>query len=1019
MRRWRYRPLQAAAVAALAALITACAAFAPLYYRAMQQSLAEITLDNAPVIGNSLQLTSVPAAGSAEVASVEDIASSVPSGVRDDFRPPILGYTAASAIAPGGPDLPAGDLIWRGGACRHLTFEAGGCPSGPGEIAVSQADVDNFGYDVGSTVKVLGAPTGEAADPPAVALEVVGVYRQRPGDYWLGQTLTGRSGTISPGPPSFLQHDTWITDRETVDGAESQLLVTSSTAGYLLDRDGVGVDELLDLGPAITALHAPGADSADLRVVSGLPELADDVQHQIDQSRVTVPLLLAQLCLLVLVVLWLVLLAMTEQRRPEVALARLHGRGRRGARALLLVELLPITLVSVVPGAVLALLAAWFARAVVLPGEPPFEIGWPFLVAVALSAVVLAVLTVVAVGRVVREPVERLLRRVPPRRTGWSLGVGEALVIAGAGGIVIVFATGGLDGPSALAAPGLLAIVVGLVLAHLTTPTAALVGRRELRRGRVRSGVSVLDAARSPATSRIVAMVTLAAALAVFSADALAVGDRNRTSAAEQEAGAARVADVSGADLTGLRAALDEVDPDGRRVTPVVEILPGSSDAAGTLAVLPESFQRIALFPGGGPSAAQWDRLRAPRTAPIELTGTQLSLDLVDSTLVSERVDGTTTSVTVGVDLVDASGQPLHDSLGKLSGPTQRQRLTRPVDCADGCKLVGIWIGTLPSATVTGSATLQHVTTQPSGDSVAVGPPARWRAFEGEDGNAIEATGGSADSLTVRVDGEGAALLTLQQTWIPTVVPTLVAGALPPDSSGGSYTFAGLDGQAQDARRVGTIDRVPASPANTYVANLETLQRGRAAVSTDRFQVWFADDDPALLARVTKSLEKRGLGVIGSRTLGDVRRGFDESAAAWSLQLAVLVGVAALLIGALVLVVSAVSTWRMRARDLAALRMSGVSARATRSMAVTAQLPALAVGIVAGSLAGLAGAQLALPIVPLFTEDPEVSTLDLSTAWPAVVAATVAVVVVLGLTSLLIGRALAARADLRRLRETL
>jgi putative ABC transport system permease protein len=1022
VRRWRYRPLQAAAVAALAALITACAAFAPLYYRAMQQSLTEITIDDSSVLQHGLQVTSVATGGfdPAPARSVEDVAGSVPDDVAADFHPPILSYTAASAVAPGGPARPAGDLVWRAGACDHLRFDAGRCPSAAGEIAVSQDDVDTLGYAVGRSVQVLGKPSpADPTRPEVVSLEIVGAYQQRPGDFWFGRTLAGFSGTISPGPPSILLHDTWITDRETIDGPDADLMVTSSTAAYLLDREAVGVDELLELGSAITELDAPDSDSADLQVVSGLPALADEVQHQIDQSRVTVPLLLAQLCLLVVVVLWLVLLAMTEQRRPEVALARLRGRGRRGARALLLVELLPVTLVAVVPGAVLALLAAWFARVVVLPGHPPFEVGWQFLLAVVLSAAVLAVLTVVAVGRVVREPVERLLRRVPPRRSGWGLGVGEALAIAGAGGVVVVFATGGLDGPAALAAPGLLAIVVGLVLAHLTTPTAALVGRRQLRRGRVRSGVSVLDAARSPATSRIVAMVTVAAALAVFSADALAVGDRNRASAAEQRAGAPRVADLSGSDLAALRAALDDIDPGGHQVTPVVEIFPGNSDAAATLAVLPDSFQRIALFPGGEPTTAQWDRLRAPDTAPIELTGSEVTVDVVGSTLESKRVDGAPVEVTVGVDLVDAAGQRVHEALGRLSGPTGHQRLTRAVDCADGCKLVGIRIGTLPGATITGSATLRRLTAQPSGDRVPIGSPEQWRAFEDEQGNAIEATGGSGDALTVRVEGQGTALLTLEHEWIPAVVPALVAGALPPDSSGSSFTLAGLDGEAQDAERVGSLDRVPASAANTYVANLDTLQRGRAAVSTDRLEIWFADDDPALFARVSQALDEHGLRVTSSRTLADVRRGYDESAAAWSLQLAVLVGLVALLIGALVLVISAVSTWRVRARDLAALRMSGVSDRAIRSMAVAAQVPALTVGIVAGSLCGLAGAQLALPIVPLFTQDPEVSTLDLSTAWPAVVAATVVVVVLLGLTSMLIGRALAGRADLRRLRETL
>ena len=88
-------------------------------------------------------------------------------------------------------------------------------------------------------------------------------------------------------------------------------------------------------------------------------------------------------------------------------------------------------------------------------------------------------------------------------------------------------------------------------------------------------------------------------------------------------------------------------------------------------------------------------------------------------------------------------------------------------------------------------------------------------------------------------------------------------------------------------------------------------------------------------------------------------------------------------------------------------------------MAVTALLPAVVVGVVAGTAAGLAGAHLAMPIVPLFATDPAVSTLDLGTAWLAVVVAAVAAAVVLVGGSVVTGRVLASRAALERLRETL
>ena len=106
---------------------------------------------------------------------------------------------------------------------------------------------------------------------------------------------------------------------------------------------------------------------------------------------------MAPMAVLTVFVLWLVLAAATEQRRGEVAVARLRGRGPAGAVGLLLIELLPVLLVGVVPGAAAALLGGALARAL-LPGAAPFEAGPGFATAVLL-AVAAVVLTTVAAAR--------------------------------------------------------------------------------------------------------------------------------------------------------------------------------------------------------------------------------------------------------------------------------------------------------------------------------------------------------------------------------------------------------------------------------------------------------------------------------------------------------------------------------------------------------------------------------------------------------------------------------------------
>ncbi|MGY2703794.1 FtsX-like permease family protein [Nocardioides sp. HB32] len=1029
--RFRYRPFQAAVIGLLAALITACAAFAPLYDRAMRQALSDIVIDQTPPALSGLQAsaayTQQGGFGFHEQAPPpppDVVLSKIPPDLRVHYRDPIAGYTAAVTKNPAGPADPGSNLVWRDGECEHLELVDGVCPSRPGEIVVSEADVDNFGFTTGTTFTVAGIPRnaegGGHATPTNVHLTVTGVYRQVPSDYWFGLLLTGRSGTTDPLPPNHLQADVWLTSQKTF---ESRRLPTfpqeTSTVALPLDREAVGVDDLLTIGTAVDELekHPSAISGATVTYLSGVSDLAQNVRDQTDQSRVTVPLLMAQLGLLAVVVLWLVLLAVTEQRRPEVALARLRGRGRRGARRLLAGELLPVALAGVVPGVLLALLGTWFARTAVLPGDAPFELRTPLLYAVLIAVGVLTLVTVLAVVRVSREPVVTLLRRVPPRRTGWSLGVADALVIAGCGGVVVVFATGGLDGPIALAAPGLLAIVVGLVLAHLTTPTAALVGGRLLRGGRVRAGVSVVDAARSPATRRIVAIVTLATALSVFSADALLVGDRNRASAAEQQAGAPVVAEVTGVDVLAVRAALADVDPDGTLATPVVRTVPANNTARVTVAVIPDQFRRIALFPGGGPSDEVWKRLRAPGTAPIALTGEHVDLTLTGSSLRSQRVGGDPQPITFGVDLeVVDTGETLHVALGDIPKPAKTVHLSSDVSCSAGCNLTGIWLGTLPGATMSGHATVGALTT--GDDSIPLGPSGQWNGFQDASEGSIQADEGSSpDDFVLRVDGRGASQLSMSQAWVPGQLPALVAGSLPPGSAENRFTLSGLDGEDQPAARAGTIERVPAAGPQTSVVNLDLAERGTEVAPTDRVSVWLANEDPALLAEVRDALADHHVRMAAIRKLSDVRESYDESAAAWSLQLAALIGAAALLIALLVLVVSAVSSWRFRTRDLAALRMAGVPRRSIDRMSVVAQLPAVVIGVVAGTAVGLYGAQLALPIVPLFAEDPLVSTLDLDVAWGAVLVAALAALVVLGLGAVLIGRAMARRSELRILRE--
>ena len=106
----------------------------------------------------------------------------------------------------------------------------------------------------------------------------------------------------------------------------------------------------------------------------------------------------------------------------------------------------------------------WLAEGV------PFELPSATFVAAVLSLVV-ALLAVAVVARpTLREPISTLLRRVPPRRAGWAVGVVDAVVVAVAAAGLVTLLSGNLSGPLALATPTLIALALGLVLAHVLIP---------------------------------------------------------------------------------------------------------------------------------------------------------------------------------------------------------------------------------------------------------------------------------------------------------------------------------------------------------------------------------------------------------------------------------------------------------------------------------------------------------------------------------------------------------------------
>lgn len=189
---WRsavgHRRGQAAALLAVAALVTACTAFAPVYDRAMQQALVDTLVaqqgpgDRVVVLESA---SAVNAIGTTEARDPHELEAMVPAGVAARLGPAVLERRAL--VSPTTGEVPPnGLLVWRDGACDHLRLLSGRCPEASGEILVSEADVDHFDLTVGSSLAV--APAEEGPDLP---LEVVGTYAVAGGDWWQGLRLVG------------------------------------------------------------------------------------------------------------------------------------------------------------------------------------------------------------------------------------------------------------------------------------------------------------------------------------------------------------------------------------------------------------------------------------------------------------------------------------------------------------------------------------------------------------------------------------------------------------------------------------------------------------------------------------------------------------------------------------------------------------------------------------------------------------------------------------------------------------
>jgi hypothetical protein len=665
-------------------------------------------------------------------------------------------------------------------------------------------------------------------------------------------------------------------------------------------------------------------------------------------------------------------------------------------------------------------------RTLLAPGVP-FEVPSLAVVGLAAAAVVCGLAIVLAVRPLQRQAISSLLRRVAPTR-GATFGVVDILAVSLAAFGLVGLATKTLTGPLALLTPTLIALAGGLVVSRLAVPVARAAGRGSLSRGRIGPALTAFGLQRRPAMRKVVTVVSVAVALTVFAGNAVVVADRNWTARAQLQTGAPLVLDTDSRNPGALAAAVDRIDPTGDRATPVAVVKQVAAGSTPTIAVDAEHFPSVAYTPAG--EVLRTSALRPPGVDTVVLKGQRLT-GRVSWHVAAERdvlhpgSSGQASDlgpVEIRFSVTGPDGTPLVRQLTAIpANGSGSSTLSTPLLCPSGCRLNGIDFRPTDPATKLVSATVDLSGLGIDGRSLGIADTSRWNAFvplSRESADGLRMTNPKPDTMSFDVRSSGVAV-GLTYGDVPTSVPGLLAGAVPPGGRAEGFTAVGINGVPVSVTSAQRPAALPVVGARGVMVDYSTLQRlGGTLAPGGTLSVWLRD--PGQADEVRKGLADAGIAVLRTDRYTVAKDLLETSGSGWGVRLALFTGAMAMLLAALVVIVMTVTGWRVVARDLAALHMSGVRMSVLRRSLVSEQLLLVAVGTAVGVVCGAVSALVAMPLLPLF-DDPAapVPALQITPSVPAVLLATLAALVVL----LVVGAAAAygsgRRITLRRIRESL
>jgi hypothetical protein len=1031
LRGIRYRSGRSLAVFGLAVLATTAAVLAPAYSRAAQQSVLTDGLRAAPADATSLV---VGAKGTAEAEpaafrSTEELKLTMNQALgahrtvdqRLD-RPVGAADTDVTLTAAGEPLVAR--LAYRDDACFHLRI-TGNCPENDGQVLVSKRTADTYHLTAGS---VLELRMGSRTSGREHRFQVVGLYTPKDATeaYW-GRTVYFPGGV--PDPTADAQRVDSIFTMSEDDVRDERSGEVSVRLEYPLSTGSVRLSDAAALRTAIGSLTTE-LRGEDLDLTTGLPAVLSDVDG--DQASIgrTAPVITVPLLLLCWFVLFLLVASLVEERAPEIALAKLRGYPSGRASRFGLGEALLLIAVAAPVGILVGLgLVEVAARGVLAPGTN-VEARWPVPAAAAMALLGAGVAAVLAGRRTLARPVLGLLRRVP-ERTRWQAGAAEGVVVALAGASMVAAASD-RTAPLALLAAPLLAVVAGIATARVLNIWARLRLRGARRRGRLATLLATAQLSRRPGGQRVVVVVTVAVALLSFAATAWDVAAQARRDHAADVLGAARVYTVAAEHPTALSTVVNRVDPDGHTMAVVRTSQRYGESSVELIGVQAALLPKIAIWRGEDRSALNdLAALLHPQVASPLVLGAEVTVE-VSTDAVPARVPLRLAAV------VGAAGEPPRTiPLGVLAKGVHDYRASLPAcdngraggadgtggriggaDGDGGCHLIGIGIGRANGGSEPVSTNLSIMAIRSgSGDLPAsLAAAGRWRAAPSH--AQVTVKPGTAMGIEMSSTDPGDVVVEYVDT--PDELPAVLAGTAPNDDvNARSFRFPGFAEQPQPFRVAARTGVLPRTGAHGLLFDLDyavrMAERSSSLADNDtlRYEVWAGPDAPAdLPARLASG----GVSILRTETMDSYLDQLSRRAPALGLWLYLLAGTAAIALAMGVVLLTAYVGVQGRGYELAALRVAGVPAKVLRRSVLREYRSLLFLPVLVGFVAGIAGALVMLPGIPLVTVGTPAGAIDYRPGIGALPVAAVVVVLALGGAILLVLRTMH-RATPDRLRE--